>query len=412
MKENLQKQFLLAFILIVYSSLALCQSGFSVDGSILFNAPNITDIRTVAADLQGGYSYWSLAGTVIDTMYNCANGCGTLIKVFNSNMTQVATNNFTFEIGSILLDTANNVGYIGFNANKAIVNKISLSTLLTIASVTFNPAGTEESVRASAADFGRGLAYFGTYSTGGAIFVVNLTTFTIVTSYRPPATLEVTLPYTGFFREAILDPFTRLSYWLVGSQDQTTPTTCRVIRFNIVTTQFSVVDLDAGERQCLTMFMNFDDTATLYVASDDASYGPNPHAPIVKVEVLPTLQRVLATNADQVEPYLSSALDPSTNIAYLGTSTRNASLVYFNVTSFTYIGRDTLSIASVDFIQTQNARAMFLDGNTGHLYVGLGLPLGALRLKLKTFSAAVITKPTWAIQGLLIIVLACLYGRI
>jgi len=183
------------------------------------------------------------------------------------------------------------------------------------------------------------------------------------------------------------------------------------MRFNIVTSQFTVADLNAGERQCLTMFMNFDDTATLYVASDDASYNPNPHAPIIKVEVLPTLQRTTAINADQVEPYLSSVLDPSTNIAYLGTSTRNASLVYLNVTSFSYIGRDTLSISNVNFYQTQNARAMFLDGNTGHLYVGLGLPLGVLKLKLNTLSAAVITKPTWAIQGLLI-VLAYLYGRI
>jgi len=327
-------------------------------------------------------------------------------------MTQLVSNNFTFEVGSILLDTVNNVGYIGFNADKAIVNKISLSDLVTIDSITFNSAADEESVRASVADFTRGLAYFGTYSTGGAIFVVNLTTFTIINSFRPPATLAVTIPYTGYFRDVILDPFSRLSYWLVGSPDQTTPTTCRVMRFNIVTSQFSVADLDAGERQCLTMFMNFDDTTTLYVASDDASYIPNPHAPIIKVGVLPSLERITAINSDLVEPYLSSALDPSTNVAYLGTSTRNATLVYFNVTSFNYIGRDTLSIDSVDFVQTENARAMFLDGNTGHLYVGLGLPLGALRLKLKTLSAAVITKPTWAIQGLLVIVLACLYGRI
>jgi len=66
MKGNTQKQFLLAFILIAHSSLAICQSGFSVDGSLMFNAPNASDIRTVAADLQGGFSYWSLAGTVID----------------------------------------------------------------------------------------------------------------------------------------------------------------------------------------------------------------------------------------------------------------------------------------------------------------------------------------------------------
>jgi len=250
-----------------------------------------------------------------------------------------------------------------------------------------------------------------------AIFTINLNDLSSLTinpiSFVPPIALGGGSNITGYFRDAILDPYTRLSYWLVGSETQTVNTLCRVVRFNLVTQVFSAQDSYDFDKQCLTMFMNFDDTTTLYIASNDASESEvNFHAPIVKFQVLPTMETeeyIYAQN--EVEPYLSSIVDSKTNIAYFGTSTRNASLVYFNVTDFSYIGRDTLSIPSVGFAQTENARALYLDNN-GYLYVGLGLPLGVLKLQLKAYSAAVTIKPIWVIQSLLIIILSYVYRRV